>query len=137
MATIDVLVVVDVEGTTTTGSLADHVWMIDSGSYLGTQEAGNELITYVNAGDEIVWALTAIDPGDSLAWGAGQPFSGNAVSGNNISPKPNPVEQDQYLAKFSVPDNTPAGTTYQYSMTLAIEKNQYTFDPFLKLHNAT
>lgn len=136
MATIDVLVVVDVEGTTTTGSLAEHVWMIDSGKYLGTQEAGNELVTYVNNGDEIVWSLAAVDPGDPLAWGAGQPFTGQAVPGN-INPKPNPVEQEQYLAKFSVPGNTPAGTQYQYSMTLAIENNSYTFDPFLKLHTAT
>jgi hypothetical protein len=140
MATVNVLVVVDVEGTTTSGSLANNVWMIDTGKYLGTQEAGNELVTLLNSGDEVVWAITAVNPGDNLTWGVGltnnQPFSGTAVPAN-INPKPDPVETKQYDAIFTVPGGTAANSQYQYTMTLAMDGKNYSFDPFLKLYTAT
>lgn len=136
MATINILVVVDVEGTTSSGSLSNNVWMIDSGKYLGTQEAGNELITLLNDGDDVAWSLAAVNPGDNLTWGTGQPFSGQAVP-NNINPKPNPVDASQYLARFFVLGGLPAGTTYQYTMTLMMDGQPYSFDPFLRLVTAT
>jgi hypothetical protein len=73
VATVNILVVVDVLGANTPGQggLANNVWMIDTGKYSGTQEAGNELVTNAHAGDQIVWSLAAVDPSTS-----GSPRSG-------------------------------------------------------------
>ena len=139
MATINILVIVDVLGANTPGQggLANNVWMLDTGKYLGTKEAGNELITTLNAGDEIVWSLAAIDPGTNLAFPTNTaPFTGQAVPAN-INPKQNPVAPNQYLAIFQVPGGTAAGTQFQYSMVLSMDGQNQTFDPFLKLFTAT
>jgi len=142
MATINILVVVDVEGATSSGNLASNVWMIDTGKYLGTVEAGNELITYANNGDKLQWSLAAVDPGTNLAFAPysanpPSPFSGQAVPAN-INPQPVPLTNNtQYIAQFSVPGGTKAGAQYQYRMTLAMDGKNYTFDPFLQLFTST
>lgn len=140
MATINVLIVVDVQGANTPGQggLAKNVWMLDTGKYLGTKEAGNELVTVLNSGDEIAWSLAAIDPGTNVQFASGQPFtaSGNTVPAI-INPKQNPVEPSQYLAIFTPPGGTAAGTQYQYSVVLSMDGQNQTFDPFLQLNTAT
>jgi|GEM_PF-4705749 len=139
MATINVLVVVDVVGANTAGlgGLANNVWMLDTSKYLGTQEAGNELVILLNAGDEIIWSLAAIDPGTNLTFPKNtNPFTGQAVPAN-INPQPVPLVPNQYVAIFDVPGGTPANTQYQYSMVLSMDGQNQTFDPFLKLFTAT
>ena len=141
MATVDILIVVDVLGANTSGQggLANNVWMLDTGKYLGTQEAGKELKTILNAGDEVTWTVTAIDPGTNVAFATTTaPFTSNqGIVPSIINPKQNPVMTQQYLARFSPPGGTPANTTYQYSVVLSMNGQNQTFDPFLKLFSPT
>jgi hypothetical protein len=140
MATINILVIVDVRGANTRGQggLANNVWMLDSGKYSGTREGGNELITNLNAGDQIVWSLAAIDPGTNLVFPSNTPsFAGPAVQAHIINPKQNPVDPGQHLATFEVPAGTAAGTRYRYSMVLSMGGVTQLFDPFLSLWTST
>jgi hypothetical protein len=143
MATINILVCVDVQGATTPGmgGLANNVWMLDTGKYQGTAEAGNELSTALNAGDQVVWSLAAIDPGTNVAFATDQnPFSTQQTPPtvpNVINPKPNPIDSAQYLAQFTPPGGSAAGTTYQYSLVLSMDGADQSFDPFLKLAHAS
>jgi len=132
MATINVLIVVDVVGATSSGSLATNLYMVDTTKYLGTLEATNELITTLNAGDIVAWASTPVDPGTNLAITG---FTGAAV-GQNINPTHDPVT-NEWESKFTVPIGTGAGTQFQYSVSMSVDGHPYTFDPFLKLQTAT
>lgn len=141
MATINVLVVVDVLGANTPGQggLANNVWMLDTGKYSGTKEAGNELITTLNSGDIITWTVQAIDPGTNVEFASNtRAFTGAAVTPPAvINPKQNPVMPSQYEALFSPPAGTSVGTTYQYSIVLSMDGQNQSFDPFLRLNRAT
>ncbi len=132
MATINVLIVVDVVGATSSGSLANNLYMMDTTKYLGTLEAGNELITTLNAGDIVAWACAPIDPGTNLQITG---FTGQA-EGVNINPVANPVT-GEWESRFTVPIGTPAGTQFQYSVSMSVDGQPYGFDPFLKLKTAT
>lgn len=132
MATVNVLIVVDVVGATSSGSLANNLYMIDTTKYLGTLEAGNELITTLNAGDIVAWASAPVDPGTNLQITG---FTGQAP-GVNINPKQDPVT-GEWESKFTVPIGTPAGKQFQYSVTMSVDGRAFSFDPFLKLQTAT
>lgn len=132
MATINVLIVVDVVGATSSGSLTNNLYMIDTTKYLGTLEAGNELITTLNAGDVVAWACAPVDPGTNLLIAG---FTGQADR-VNINPKQDPVT-GEWESRFTVPIGTPAGTQFQYSVTMSVDGKLYGFDPFLKLQTAT
>ncbi len=136
MAEVNVLIIVDVEGASTSKDLGANVWMLDTGKYNGTQECGNELVTKLNAGDELRWTLTPIDPGSAVTFASGQPFSGQALP-NIIDPKPDPVNPSSYLSRFFPPAGTPSGTDYQYTVSLNLEGNVMSFDPSLYLNNPT
>jgi hypothetical protein len=136
MATVNILVIVDVLAAVQQG-LQSNVWMLDTGKYLGTQEAGNELITLLDAGDRVNWTVVAIDPGTNVAFATDTPaFTGAAVPAN-IDPKPVPLSQNQYTAVFEVPGGTQAGFKVQHSCTLSIDGHDYSFDPYLQLADST
>ena len=141
MAEVNVLVIVDVLGAATNGGLANNVWMIDTGKYLGTQECGNELVTLVNQGDTVAWTVTAVDPGTNVQFASGQPFTTLQTNPPTIpsviNPQQNPINTAQFEGRFSPPGGTAAGTTYQYSIALTMDGQTQSFDPFLKLATAT
>lgn len=146
MAEVNILIVVDVLGANTPnqGGLANNVWMLDTGKYNGTREAGNELVTTLNSGDEIAWTVQAIDPGTNVAFASPSvqfpqaPFTGQAVTAPAvINPQQNPVIPNEYVARFSPPASTKAGTQYQYSVVLTMDGQPQSFDPFLKLFTAS
>jgi len=145
MAEINILVAVDVEGALSdpdpNQGLANHVWMIDTGSYLGTKEAGNELVTLAKLGDQVTWTVTPIDPGTNVSFAPGQPFTTQQTNPPTIptviNPKQNPVIPSQFMGIFSPSGGTAAGTTYQYSIALTLDGKQLSFDPFLELATAT
>lgn len=135
MATVNVLIVVDVLNAASpgpSGGLPNNLYMMDTHHFLGTLEAGNELITTLNAGDVVAWACAPIDPGTDLAITG---FTGQA-EGVNINPKQDPVT-GAWESKFTVPIGTPANTQFQYSVTMSINGNSLSFDPFLRLQTAT
>lgn len=138
MAEVNILIIVDVLGANTPGQggLANNVWMLDTGKYSGTKEGGNELITNLNATDQVTWSVQAIDPGTNVAF-APSPFNGAAVNPPAvINPVQNPVIPTQYMAIFSPPAKTPVNTKYQYSVVLTMDGQPQSFDPFLILNRA-
>ena len=140
VATINILVIVDVRGANTRGQggLANNVWMLDSGKYNGTRNGGHELATNLNAGDRIIWSLAAIDPGTNLVFPSNTPsFTGQAVQAHIINPKQNPADPGQHVAIFEVPAGTAAGTRYQYSMVLSMGGVTQSLDPVLNLWTET
>jgi hypothetical protein len=135
MATVNVLIVVDVLNAVSpghTGGLSKNLYMMDTNHFLGTLEAGNELITTLNAGDVVAWACAPIDPGTNIAITG---FTGQA-KGVNINPKQDPVT-GAWESKFTVPIGTPANSQFQYSVSMSINGQPYSFDPFLLLQTAT
>ncbi len=144
MAEVNVLIIVDVVGANTPGQggLANNVWMLDTGKYTGTKEGGNELITNLNATDQVTWSVQAIDPGTNVqfatpAQGYPTPFTSNSGTVPGIiNPKQNPVMPSQYMAIFSPRGGTPVNTQFQYSVVLSMDGQPQTFDPFLNLFTA-
>lgn len=130
MATVNVLIVVDVVGATSSGSLANNLYMMDTTKYLGTLEAGNELITTLNQDDTVNWAVAAINPGDNIKITG---FTGNAIGGQNPQIAPVKIPGGQWSSEFNAPSGDPAGTQYQYSVAMTIDGQPYSYDPFLKL----
>lgn len=129
MATVDVLIAVDVEGALSSGNLGANTYMVDTNKYMGSGNEGtDELKTTLVIGDTIVWTVAPIDPGTSVAINS---FSGTAVSDKYINPVQDPLAPTSWESKFQPPGGTPSGTTYQYTMTLAFEGKNMTFDPFL------
>lgn len=129
MSEVNVLVAVDVEGALASGDLGANVYMVDTNKYAGSGSEGtDELKTSLNIGDAIAWTVAPIDPGTNVSING---FAGDAVSSDVITPVPDPLSAQSYLSKFSAPGKTPAGTSYQYTMTLSFEGTTMTFDPFL------
>jgi hypothetical protein len=128
MATVDVLVVVDVEGALASDDLGNNLYMVDTNKFLGSyQEGGPELVTTLNAGDRVTWSVSPIDPANNVAIDS---FGGQAV-GINIIPQLQP--DASWTSIFSAAPPTP-GSQYQYTMTLLFAKQKrLSFDPFLKI----
>jgi hypothetical protein len=130
MATINVLVAVNVGQAVAQQNLSKYVFMVDTTGYSGSGgEGGNELVTTCENGDTIVWNVTSLDPAEQVSI---HNFAGTAISNGMINPAPYP----QY-------DNTvwggrvnAKGSHVQYTMTLLLAKNTLlTFDPFIVASN--
>jgi hypothetical protein len=130
MATINVLVAVNVGQAVAQQNLSKYVFMVDTTGYSGSGgEGGNELVTTCENGDTIVWNVTSLDPAEQVSI---HNFAGTAISNGMINPAPYP----QY-------DNTvwggrvnAKGSNVQYTMTLLLAKNTLlTFDPFIVASN--
>lgn len=129
MATVNILIMVDVEGALTSNNLSDNIAMVDSNKHLGSNfEGTNELMTSLNIGDAIVWSVAAIDPGMSADIHS---FSGQAVREHCINPVPSPLSNQAYECLFQPSGSSGKGTTLQYTVSLSFENKVMTFDPFL------
>lgn len=128
MATVDVLVVVDVDGALASNNLGNNLYMVDTNKFLGSfQEGGPELVTMLDSGDRVTWSVTPIDPATNVKIHG---FSGQAV-GTNITPAQQPDES--WTSIFSAAPPTP-GSKFQYTMTLVFDNNeQMNFDPYLQV----
>ena len=130
MATINVLVAVNVGQAVAQQNLSKYVFMVDTTGYSGSGgEGGNELVTTCENGDTIVWNVTSLDPAEQVSI---HNFAGTAITSGMINPAPYP----QY-------DNTvwggrvnAKGSHVQYTMTLLLAKTTLlTFDPFIVASN--
>lgn len=129
MATVNVLVAVDVEGALSSGNLGANVYMVDTNKYAGSGAEGtDELQTKLNIGDTIVWSVAPIDPGTNADISG---FAGTAVSDKYINPVQDPLSAQAYESKFQPPGGTASGTSFQYTLSLSFEGKVMTFDPFL------
>ena len=139
MATVDVLMVVDVEGALTggnppgTGDLQDNIYLVDTNKYMGSGAEGQaELVTSLNDADTIVWSVSPVDPATNVTISS---FGGTAIANGNIKPQ---NQGGNWVAKFNVGPNVSAGTQYQYNATLQFDGTEtLSFDPFLSLKTAT
>lgn len=78
MSTVDVLMMVDVEGALASGNLSENIYLVDTNGYLGSYNEGqDELSTKLHNGDTVVWSVAPIDPGTNATIAS---FSGTAVS---------------------------------------------------------
>ncbi|MGK5051907.1 hypothetical protein [Janthinobacterium sp. RB2P8] len=130
MATINVLVAVNVGQAVAQSNLSKYVFMVDTTGYsCNGNEGGNELVTSCKNGDTIVWNVTSLDPAEQVSIHS---FGGTAINNGMVNPAPYP----QY-------DNTvwggrvnAKGSNVQYTMTLLLAGNTLlTFDPFIVASN--
>ncbi len=130
MATVNVLMAVDVEGALSSNNLGANVYMVDTNKYAGSGAEGtSELRTKLNIGDIIVWTVAPIDPATNVEISS---FSGTAVTDKYIIPVQDPLSHLSFESFFQPPGGTPSDTSFQYSITLSFEGNkEMTFDPFL------
>jgi len=129
MASVNVLIAVDVEGALSSNDLGANVYMVDSNKYLGSGGEGtSELKTKLNIGDIIMWKVAAIDPGTSVQIDS---FSGQAVEKKYIAPVQMPLSLQCFETRFQAPGGTPVNTSFQYTISLSFEGKVMTFDPFL------
>lgn len=129
MATVNVLMMVDVEGALTSGNLSSNIYLVDTNKYLGSyQEGQDELVTKLNTGDTIVWSVASVAPGDNVSI---KSFSGQAYDDKYISPVQDPLSPGVWESMFEPPGGS-VGTSYQYNATLEFDNQKsLTFDPFL------
>ena len=129
MATVNVLMMVDVEGALSSGNLQNNIYLVDTNKYLGSGAEGQaELVTNLHIGDTIVWSVAPIDPGTTVSIYS---FSGQAVSDRYINPVPDPLTPTVWESRFEPPGGS-VGNSYQYNATLEFTNNKkLTFDPYL------
>ncbi|MFY9259837.1 MAG: hypothetical protein WAO71_04930 [Gallionella sp.] len=124
MATVYVMVVVNVSQAVASGNLGAYVYMADTTGFSGSGQGGNELITTVTDGSTIIWSVVPIDPATSVSI---VNFTGQAIPGLI-----KPVEYAQYNDTVWGGQVLSLGTHVQYSMTLLLNgADQLTFDPFI------
>ncbi|NQV26838.1 MAG: hypothetical protein HQ518_21010 [Rhodopirellula sp.] len=129
MASVNVLVAVDVEGALTSGNLEANTYMVDTNKYAGSGFEGTaELMTTLGTGDVIIWSVAPIDPGTNIKITG---FSGQAVTDNYINPVPDPLSAGVWESRFQPPGGAGSGATYQYTLSFSLEGKAMTFDPFL------
>jgi hypothetical protein len=126
MATVDVLMVVDVEGALSSQNLTNNIYLVDTNKYIGSGNEGQaELQTKLSAGDIVQWSVAPVQPDGQVTIAS---FSGGAVQQNIIKPQPDPTT-GAFSSKFNT--SAASGTSFQYTSTLQFESQQLTFDPFL------
>lgn len=130
MATINVLVAVNVGQAIAENNLQAYVFMVDTTGYSGNgSEGGNELITTCNNGDTVIWSVVSIDPTETVSILS---FSGAALQNGMIAP----AQYPQYNGSVWGGRVNSAGNQVQYSMELLLEGNvQLPFDPYLTATN--
>ena len=125
MSTVDVLMIVDVDGALSSGDLENNIYLVDTNKHCGSGSEGqSELNTVLKPGDTIRWAVVPLQPeGDVKIDG----FSGTAVTNHIITPKQDP-SGETWSAQFKTFDSG----TFQYTATLRFnDAKDLTFDPFL------
>ncbi len=126
MDTVDVLIVVDVEGALAS-DLGDNVYLIDTNKYVGSGSEGQEeLQTHCTDGQMIAWNVVPV-AADTDVEIVG--FTGQMITDGVCTPQ-----------QVTTPDGTywegrveARGTTgqQQYSVNLTMDGKQASFDPFL------
>ncbi len=129
MATVNVLIIVDVEGAQTSG-LQQNVYLVDTNKYMGSYNQGQvELVTVLEQGDTIIWSVAPIDPGTNVAIQNPGGFTGPAI-GVNVTPVAYP--NGSWGSTFAAAPYV-SGNQFQYSVVLTFDGGDpQTFDPFLE-----
>ncbi|MBK8257150.1 MAG: hypothetical protein IPK82_31320 [Polyangiaceae bacterium] len=131
MATVNILVAVNVTQAIATGNLGANVFMMDTNGYMGSGGEGtSELKTSCYNGDTLVWSVVPIDPNDQV--------SITSFSGQAIPSMVNPAQYPQFNGTVWGGRVNQAGTNVQYTMSLLLAGSVHlSFDPFITAKNPT
>lgn len=126
MNTIDVLIVVDVEGALA-GSLQDNVYLVDTNKYMGSGNEGQvELRTTCKDGQLIAWNVAGVSPSSDVEI---VQFTGQMITDKTCVPVLVTTPDGQYWeGRVEVQGET---GDQQYSVVLSMDGRQATFDPYL------
>ncbi|SQD93961.1 MULTISPECIES: hypothetical protein [unclassified Parafrankia] len=126
MKTVNVLVVVDVEGALA-GSLGDNVYLVDTNKHFGSSGEGQEgLSTACRDGQLVAWNVVPVSPSNDVQIAE---FTGQIINNGTCVPKlVSTPDGDYWEGRVEA-----RGTTgyQQYSLVLAMDGTRATFDPWL------
>ncbi|MFJ2363538.1 hypothetical protein ACIPIN_07470 [Pseudomonas sp. NPDC087697] len=129
MNSVDVLIVVDVEGALASGNLQDNVYLIDSNKHVGSGNEGQaELYTVCKAGQYINWTVAPVSPSSDVEIYA---FTGQMVNDGICVPQSVTSPSGNYWQGRVEPHGFTGDQ--QYSATLIMDGKQMNFDPFLRI----
>ncbi|QZT37907.1 inclusion body family protein [Halosquirtibacter xylanolyticus] len=127
MKTVEVLIVVDVVGATSSGNLSDNLYMIDTNKYLGSYGEGtHELSTKCHDDQKIIWRVASISPDNDVNI---TEFTGQIITERICVPKKNDLGDEEYWE--GIVETRGDKGNYQYACTLRIDGKLMSFDPFL------
>lgn len=128
LKTIDVLIVVDVEGALA-GTLQDNVYLIDTNKHVGSGAEGQvELVTACQDGQLITWNVTPVSPSSDVEI---TQFTGQMIDDKICSPQQYSSPNGPYW-EGRVEAQGQTGRQ-QYSVVLTMDGKAMTFDPFLQI----
>lgn len=130
MKTVNVLMIVDVEGALSSGNLTENIYLVDTNKHFGSGREGQaELVTACNDGEIIVWSVTPINPGNDVQI---QSFEGEIIDKKICVPKQSTLVTGEVVWSGRV-ESQGASQTYQYNCTLTFDGKPLTFDPYLQV----
>jgi hypothetical protein len=125
--TVDVLIVVDVEGALSSQDLGDNVYLVDTNKHVGSGNEGqNELLTACADGQLINWSVVPVAPDTDVEIVG---FTGQMV-GDQICVPTQITTPDGNYWEGRVEARGTRGNQ-QYSVTLSMDGSQLGFDPYL------
>jgi hypothetical protein len=126
MNTIDVLIVVDVEGALA-GDLTDNVYLIDTNKWVGSGSEGQvELRTACTDGQMITWHVVGVSPSTDVEIVG---FNGQMIADKICVPQQVKTPDGTYWEGRV--ESQGAASTQQYSVNLTMDGREATFDPYL------
>jgi hypothetical protein len=129
MNTIDVLIVVDVEGALASNDLQDNVYLIDTNKYVGSGNEGQaELKTVCQDTQPISWSVVPVSPANDVDI---VQFTGRMVNDKICVPKQYTMPGGTYWQ--GVVEAQGMTGEQQYSVVLTMDGRQMSFDPFLEI----
>ena len=124
MKKINILVVIDAVGASSTSSIENNVYMIDSNQWLGSWQEGTcRLHTVAEDGQLISWRATGISPDSQVNITA---FSGDMVTRSICTPQPSGDEAWEGRVE------TRGGSgRYTCTITVDVDGQSFSFSPYL------
>jgi len=126
MNTVDVLIIVDVEGALAT-NLTDNVYLVDTNKHVGSGSEGQaELRTAIKDGQLLTWNVVSVAPSNDVEISG---FTGQMIADKICVPQMVTAPGSVYW-EGRVEAQGFTGTQ-QYSVNLTMDGKQESFDPFL------
>lgn len=129
MNRVDILIVVDVIGALSAGTLQDNVYLVDTNNYLGSwQEGQSTLNTVCQDGQALTWSITPVDPATQVSISG---FSGPMVDGKVCQPAQDPFAGNSVWN--GVVETQGAFASYAYTVSVVMNARTMTFASNVKV----
>lgn len=133
MNNLDVLIIVDALGASTSGNLQSNVYLVDSDKYLGSWNEGQcEIHSKCCDGQIVKWKVVAIDSDSDVEI---TEFTGQIIDQKICNPVQQGISGDTFW-EGRVETQGAIGS-YQYSCVITIDGKPMTFDPFIEVTTPT